>query len=142
MVDLRMDMAFDRSLPSLKVLLALGEFFDLVWQGGYEEARVLLDQTELLPIEEGELVTKIQELRVGRGVWADVLCERIGEVLLAAMELLTALHGNCRRGVGTSALSVMALRQRARLLVSFAGMMHDGPADISARLVRLEVLMS
>ncbi|PXF44112.1 Nuclear pore complex protein Nup93 [Gracilariopsis chorda] len=137
-----MDRAFDMLLPSFKTLLTLGEYFDLLWSARYEEARLVLDKTELLPSDESELVTKTQELRVGSGVWADSLCEKAGEVLLAAMEMLTTLHMESRRGEGSSSLSASALRQRARLLVSFAGMMHDGPADISARLVRLEVLMS
>ncbi|CAN8073254.1 unnamed protein product [Agarophyton chilense] len=132
----------DILLPSFETLLVLGEFFEHLWGKHYEQARLLLEKTELIPRDEGELVTKTQEFRVGGGVWADSLCERAGEILLAAMETLTALHIQSRRGEGTSSLSATELRQRARLLVGFAGMMHDGPADISARLVRLEVLMS
>ncbi|KAI0557869.1 Nucleoporin interacting component Nup93/Nic96 [Gracilaria domingensis] len=135
MVDGGRDRSLDILLPSFETLLVLGQFFDHLWSKQYEQARLLLDRTELVPHDEGELVTKTQELRVGGGVWADSLCERAGEILLAAMETLTALHMQSRRGGGSSALSAGELRRRARLLVSFADLaILGGPRALSARM--------
>lgn len=131
------DMLLERLLPSFALLLALGEFFDRLWRKEFESAWRLMKELGVLPAEEGQLVSKAQELRVGGGIWADAVCDRVPEVLLGAMEAIAALHGQSGRKSEVSA----GLRAAAKTLVSFSGMMQFPSADISARLVGLEVLM-
>lgn len=129
-------------IPSFDMLVSLGEFFDLLWAKKYEEARVLLDKLALLPSNDAELVSKTQELKLGGGVWADGVCDRVPEVLLGAMEVLASLYAQYRNGDSRNGVSGGSLRSAARTLVNFSGMMPNGSADISARVVRLEILMS
>lgn len=125
-------------LPSFDLLLSMGEFFDLVWEKKLDEGRELLERLSFLPSSDSELVSKVQELRVGGGVWADAVCDRVPDILLGAMEMLCALHERSRREGVTST----SLKRFGKTLVNFSGMMHISSADISARLVRLGVMMS
>ncbi len=140
------DALLDRCLPSFQALLQLADFFDRVWARDHESAWRLLQSTGILPMHESQLVGKTQELRPGgSGIWVDKLCERIPEILLAAMECIAALYAAQQRGntdPAARAHSSAELRAAARILVNFSGMMPQPSADVSARLVRLEVLMT
>lgn len=140
------DMLLNQLMPSFDLLLSMGEFFDLVWQKQFERAWELLDKVDFLPRNDAQLVAKTSELKVGGGVWADAVCDRVPEIVLGAMEVLAALHSMQRRSGreigGTGLWSTGTLRTAARTLVNFSGMLPNVSADISARLVRLDVLMN
>lgn len=134
----------ERALRSLRAMLALGEFFDLRWAQRYDEAQQLLEQLNLLPRDDGEVVNKLNELHAGSRVWDEAVCDRIADVLLAAMEVLAEIYvasrtGNSRFG---TRIERSGLRAWAKTLVNFSGMMPNLSPDISARLVRFEVMMS
>ena len=132
----------ERLKRSFFVLLALYEFLDYVWEERYEEAQKVLEKVNLLPTNDSELLAKTQELKVGGGVWADAICDRMPDIVLAAMEVLVKLHAKCRQGREMVGWTAGQLRAQAKTLVNFSGMMSNVSADISARVVRLEVLMS
>ncbi|CDF32910.1 unnamed protein product [Chondrus crispus] len=140
------DVLLGQLLPSLDLLLGMGEFFELIWEKQFERAWELLDKMDFLPRTDGQLVSKISELKVGGGVWADAVCDRVPEIVLGAMEVLAGLHGMQRRSgreIGGSGLwSTQTLRTAAKTLVNFSGMLPNVSADVSARLVRLDVLMN
>lgn len=136
----------EKILPSFYMLLSLGEFFDLLWEKRFEQAWELLSRLALLPGNDSELVSKTVELRVGGGVWADGVCDRVPEVLLGGMETLAGLHSAQRKlereGRSHTEDYHSWVRGSARTLVNFSGMVGHISADISARLVRLEVVMN
>lgn len=139
------DEMLDRCLPTVDALLRLCEFYDRLWQRDFEDAWRILQATAILPVSEEQLVGKTLELRPGgSGVWLDKLCERVPDVLLAAMECIAALYAIAQRRRDSVARSAASreLRGAARVLVNFSAMMPHNSADVSARLVRLEVLMT
>lgn len=139
------DALLDRCGPSFQALLQLASFFDHVWAREHAAAWRLLTSIGILPVREEQLVSKTQELRAGSsGIWVDKLCERVPEILLAAMECIAALYSAQQRGRADAgrAHSSAELKAAARILVNFSGMMPQQSADVSARLVRLEVLMT
>lgn len=139
------DDLLDRCLPSLDALLRLCDFYDRMWAREFDDAWRILQATALLPVSEDQLVGKTLELRPGGGgVWLDKLCERVPDVLMAAMECIAALYAAAQRGRDPVARAAASreLRAAARVLVNFSAMMPHNSADVSARLVRLEVLMT
>lgn len=132
----------EKIMPSFYMLLSLGEFFDLLWAKQYDKAWELMHKLSFLPSSDSQLVSKTSELRIGGGVWADGVCERVPEVVLGAMECIAALHSG-QRGSGAGGIGYSgSLRVAARTLVNFSGMVGNISADISARLVRLELVMN
>lgn len=128
----------DKVLNSLRALITMGSFFDLRWAEKYEEAVGVLEKMPIVPKNEGEVVSKVSELGFGSRVWSNEIVEKVPELIVGAMEVLTALYNK----KSTSSLERAKLRQWARNLVNLCGMMRNLSADMSARLVGLEVLMT
>eukprot|EP00177_Eucheuma_denticulatum_P000740 GFKZ01001326.1.p1 GENE.GFKZ01001326.1~~GFKZ01001326.1.p1 ORF type:complete len:502 (-),score=84.38 GFKZ01001326.1:1090-2595(-) len=132
-------------LPSFDMVLSLGEFFDLLWNKEFERAWKLMNSLGFLPASDGQVMLKASELRVGGGVWSDAVTDRVPEVVVGAMECLAALYSAMRQRrqglAGSGLLTQGNVRAAGRTLLNFSGMIPNMSADISARLVRLDVLM-
>lgn len=125
-------------LRSLDAVVRLAEFFDALWDGGQlERAWALVRGVGLLPESDGAIGAKVREASVGGGAWTAAVCDRLPDVIVGAMEVLAGLHAARRRGPDAE-----PVRNAARVLVNFAGLLPNVTADVSARLIRLEVLMS
>lgn len=140
------DYLLESLLPSFDMLLSLGEFFDLLWAKKFDKAWLLLHGLSFLPRSDAQLVSKISELSLGGGVWSDALCDRVPEIVLGAMECLAALYQEQRQtrqfAGGQGVLAPVSLRAAGRTLFNFSGMLPNVSPDVSAHLVRLDVLMS
>lgn len=128
----------EKVIDSLHALISMAEFFDLRWAEKYNEAVVLMEQMAIVPKSEAELGNKVMELSFGSRIWTNEVIERVPDLIVGAMEVLGALY---RRGSGSSN-ERSKLRHWARILVNLCGMMRNLSADMSARLVGLEVLMT
>lgn len=144
--DRRGDYLLESLLPSFDMLLSLGEFFDLLWAKKFDRAWLLLHGLSFLPTSDAQLVSKTSELSVGGGVWSDALCDRVPEIVLGAMECLAALYQEQRQtrqfAGGQGVLAPASLRAAGRTLFNFSGMLPNVSPDVSAHLVRLDVLTS
>lgn len=129
----------EKAVGSLKILLEMGEFFDLRWEGRNDEALNVLERMRLLPKDDGEVVGKVMELGYGSGVWTKEVIERVPDMIVNAMEALSSVYTQHRR-VGEGERT--RLRKWARSVVNLSGMMRNLSADMSARLVGLEVVMN
>jgi Nup93/Nic96 len=126
------------TLRSLDAVVRLAEFFDALWAGGQlERAWALVRGISLLPESDAAIGAKVREAAVGGGAWTAAVCDRVPDVVVGAMECLAGLHATRRR-----APDAEPVRNAARVLVNFAGLLPNATADMSARLIRLEVLMS
>lgn len=126
------------TLRSLDAVVTLAEFFDALWAGGgAARAWALVRGVGLLPEADSAIGGKVREASVGGGAWTAAVCDRVPDVVVGAMECLAALHAAQRH-----APDAAPVRDAARVLVNFAGLLPNAGADMSARLIRLEVLMS
>lgn len=130
----------EKVMGSLRVLLEMGEFLDLRWNGKLEEALVVLERMRILPKDEGDVMTKVSELGLGSVVWCEGVIERVPELIVVGMEVLAGVYG--KRGDGGENEEGKRLRGWARSIVNLSGMMRNLSADMSARLVGLEVLIN
>lgn len=130
----------EKVVGSLRVLLEMGEFFELRWNEKLEEALVVLDRMRMLPRDDGDVMSKVTELGFGSLVWSDAVIERVPELVVVGMEVLAGVYA--KRGEGGQAEEGKRLRSWARSIVNLSGMMRNLSADMSARLVGLEVLMN
>lgn len=128
----------EKVINSLRAMITMAEFFDLRWAERYDEAVILLEQMPIVPKSEAELGNKVTELSFGSRIWTNEVIERVPDVIVGAMEVLGSLYS---RG-GSSSSERIKLRHWARNLVNLCGMMRNLSADMSARLVGLEVLMT
>lgn len=127
-----------KSLSSLQILLDIAEFFNLRWMGKYEDALRALDQMRLLPKDDTEVVSKVTELGYGSSRWTEAVIERVPDLVVTAMEVLSGVY---KERIDMSESERKRLRQWAKSIVNLSGMMRNLSADMSARLVGLEVVM-
>lgn len=126
------------TLRSLDAVVRLAEFYDAFWAGGQaERAWALVRGIGLLPESDAAIGAKVRESSVGGGAWTAAVCDRVPDAIIGAMEVLSSLYRARRRGPDAE-----PVRDAARVLVNFAGLLPNVTADVSARLIRLEVLMS
>lgn len=130
----------EKVMGSLRVLLDMAEFFDLRWNERLQEALKVLERMRLLPKDDGEVMNKVMELGFSSAVWSDAVIERVPEVIVVGMEVLAGVYG--KRGEAGEIEERKRLRGWARSIVNLSGMMRNLSADMSARLVGLEVLMN
>lgn len=128
----------DKVINSLEILIKMAEFFDLRWAERFDEAVSVLEKMPLIPKSEAELGNKVTELSFGSRIWTTEVIEKVPELIVCAMEVL----GNLYRRGSSNANERSKLRHWARNLVNLCGMMRNLSADMSARLVGLEVLMT
>jgi Nup93/Nic96 len=125
------------SLRSLGAVITLAEFFDLTWGGEFERAWAVVSGLGIVPLSDDMIGSKVRDVSPSGGAWSAAVCDRVPDVVVGAMECLAGVHG---RGGGAGGRS--AVRSAAHVLVNFAGLLSNATADMSARLIRLEVLMS
>lgn len=129
----------DKELGSLQVLLEMGEFFSLRWQEKHEEALTVLERMRILPKDDEEVMSKVRELGYGSGSWTEAVIDRVPDLVVAAMEVLSNVYTE-RDGISEE--ERRRLRRWAKSIVNLSGMMRNLSADMSARLVGLEVIMN
>jgi Nup93/Nic96 len=123
----------DLSFRTLWAVVHLVEFFDLLWSSEFERAWALLCGIGILPESNEAIPAKVRESSVVGGAWKAAVCDRIPDVVVAGMECLAGLQARGRQ---------QPTRDTAQVLVNFAGLLPTATADMSARLIRLMVLMS
>jgi hypothetical protein len=121
------------NLRSLRAIVHLAEFFDLLWNGEFERAWAIVRGIGLLPDSNEAIPGKVREVSLAGGTWTAAVCDRIPDVVVAAMECLAGLQARGRQ---------QPTRDAAQTLVNFAGLLPNSTSDMSARLIRLMVLMS
>lgn len=129
------------ALKSLNAVVQLSKFFDVLWaqksSADLIRAWSIVKNIGILPANGNELHAKVREASVSGGAWTAAVCDRVPDVVVGAMECLAGLHG-ARRG----ASDIEVVQNDAHVLVNFASLLPNATADMSARLIRLEVLMS
>ena len=133
----------DRPLASaFEQMLRLIEFFDCVRAADWPAALKSVEEQELIPL-------RLDDVAAAAALFRSLdNCVRVnfGDYLLATMRTLAELseeaHAAVQNGAlnsGVAAEQIGRLREAARALVTFAGMIDFNlPGDIHARLVRYE----
>ncbi|KAA8494019.1 Nuclear pore complex protein Nup93 [Porphyridium purpureum] len=144
----------ERLLHSFRMLLNLCEFIDLYNAGKLEAAWAFLRKLSLLPMSSDQVLAKASELRPGTSDYDDVVLERIPEILLIVMELLVALHTSARRAESLANVrgdrkmaaemhtERLVYDQSAQYLINLSGMLQFPFAELSSKLIRLQVMMT
>mmetsp|Transcript_10037 Transcript_10037/g.20321 ORF Transcript_10037/g.20321 Transcript_10037/m.20321 type:complete len:855 (-) Transcript_10037:1565-4129(-) len=136
----------NRLLRSFNIMVGLYEFFNLVWGAKYEKAWEVLNALDFLPLSSSQVIPKLDQFGRG-GSYVDDVGDAVSVIIITAMELVTTLHSELRRSNRgsngmTSSIGLEQLEASAHALLTFAGMMNfDGP-EVSAKLVRLQVLLT
>jgi len=160
---LRNDANFDRSISSygpvirsFRLLLQLYDWLELVWIPEKSEAAwTCLKSMNWLPLSSDLVLIRAAELRSGSNEYTDAVIDCVPEILLAAMELIVSRHTELRRAQARAELSAYRNATAAELaadraelitaaqsLINFSGMLQFPYADVSARLIRLQVMLS
>jgi hypothetical protein len=141
----------EMKLNTLNMLLKLIQYFDLYHLGidKYEDALEILNTLHLIPLNETnqELDFVLQRFNL-----FDISLRRMfAEIAVTCMEIYYVQYSSLKRSLNMSqrdrgqqhAQILKEIRSKARALVNFIGMnqMYIG-ADVNAKLVRLEALMS
>eukprot|EP00190_Bangiopsis_sp_CCMP1999_P000625 CAMPEP_0198730836 /NCGR_PEP_ID=MMETSP1475-20131203/26614_1 /TAXON_ID= ORGANISM="Unidentified sp., Strain CCMP1999" /NCGR_SAMPLE_ID=MMETSP1475 /ASSEMBLY_ACC=CAM_ASM_001111 /LENGTH=830 /DNA_ID=CAMNT_0044493703 /DNA_START=24 /DNA_END=2516 /DNA_ORIENTATION=+ len=128
---------------SYDIMLQLYQFFDLKADKAYAQAWDTLRDMNILPTRDEQLIQKSVEWKVGSRDLADELTDRIGDILVAAMECLAETYTSEKRRSRTEGGVELRsdVKTSARVLVNFAGILQL-PSDVSAKIIKLEVLMS
>ena len=141
-------------MRSFKTLLSLYEFVDLFYAGKLEAAWAFFKKLSFLPVSSEQVLIKATELRPGTHEYEDAVIEKVPEILLLAMELLVELHGRARRAesladvrgdrvmVKDARSERMEYSQAAQFLVNLSGMLQFPFAELSSKLIRLQVMMT
>lgn len=145
----------ERSVRCLHILLNMGHMFELKAEQRFTEAlQVLENDINLLPTDDAAVISKSAELSYtsksanlvgGGGIWCDAVIDRVPDLIVAAMEVIAAVltgAGIRRDGEELGNEERLRLRKWARCIVNLAGMMRNVSADMSARLVNLEVVIN
>lgn len=139
LMDTRQDGLLEACMPTLEMMLRLYTFFAQVWAKDYQRAWTVLQETGLLPMNAEQLVMKTRELRPG-AMWRDKLSERIPDIVLATMECIVEMYGEAQRK--RELRNVREMKEKAKVLINFSAMMPGSSADLSARLMRYEVMLT
>uniref|UniRef100_A0A7S2ZLD0 Nuclear pore protein n=2 Tax=Rhodosorus marinus TaxID=101924 RepID=A0A7S2ZLD0_9RHOD len=128
---------------SFSTLLSLYKFFNLKEDGKFSQAWETIKQLNILPIRDDQLIQKAVEWKDGSRDLNEDVTDRIGDILVAAMECLAEMYSSeRRRSRAQGGAEVRAeIKAYARVLVNFAGILQL-PSDVSAKTIRIEVLMS
>ncbi|XP_065185171.1 nuclear pore complex protein Nup93-like [Sycon ciliatum] len=135
------------NMSSFCMLIDLVQFFDLFRARQVGPSLDVLRRLKLVPLTEGEIEQRVTGLRQ----YTDEVRHVLPDVLLTSMQLLYQQYTSTRGGGSTpmrsmssaaDASTLTVLRQQARTLITFAGMLpYCMPGDMNARLVQMEVLM-
>ncbi len=139
LLDTRQDGLLEACMPTLELMLQLYSFFEHVWTKEYHRAWTIMEEMGLLPMNAEQLVMKTRDLRPG-SMWRDKLSERIPDVVLAAMECIVEMYGEAQRKRENR--SIRDMKEKAKVLINFSAMMPGSSADLSARLMRYEVMLT
>lgn len=134
-------------VATLDLLMELMSVEDHLNSEHIEEAWSVLDRLGLLPTAESDISPKVKQFHS----LDTVLQESFSTVLLGAMKALSQLHARLKSSMHSlaSQTSVSAVQQRlkeirarARLLVTFSGLLQLGDAgDTNAQVARMEAHM-
>jgi nuclear pore complex protein Nup93 len=134
------------------LLLDLMTFFDYYHSESYADALDTIQKLKIVPLQSTEVDLKVHEF----GQHSEEVRRNVPDILLATMSILYAQfkeaksltsHSINKFGitaeVGNKEQRCADMRQKARALITFAGMIpYRMPGDTNARLVQLEVLMN
>ncbi|CAH1388430.1 unnamed protein product [Nezara viridula] len=124
------------------------EFFDLYHLREYEKALDVIQRTGLIPMIADDVEKTVSNFRL----LDECISRNIPDILLAMMNIYHSQYQKMRGSVksGATKLEDVAkskqlsfIRERARLLTSFAGTIpYRMPGDTNSRLVHLEIMMT
>lgn len=130
------------------LLCDLIQFFDLYHLNQMDEAFEVMRKLQLIPLSGQGVEQKVSAFRQ----YTDEIRRCLPDILIATMTILHSQYRDKRRDYPGLALNRdegglqtyrRNLRQQARALITFAGLLpYRMPGDTSARLVQLEVLMN
>lgn len=131
---------------SFVAAVTMFEFFDTLRDRDLERAWNLLTSLNMLPLTDEAIPAKLREANPSNDVWTEAVCNCVPDLVVGAVECLVGLNeksdtdpkrlGALRATYGDS------LREAARVLVNFAGLLPSTTEDVSSKLIRLEVLMA
>ncbi|KAI4825861.1 hypothetical protein KUCAC02_021526 [Chaenocephalus aceratus] len=138
----------DKSVDStFYLLLDLTTFFDEYHAGHVDRAYDVMERLKLLPLSQDSVEERVAAFRN----FSDEVRHNLSEVLLATMNILFTQHkrlkgapaGTPGRPQRNAEDRDMQLRNQARALITFAGMIpYNMAGDTNARLVQMELLMN
>jgi len=139
-------------ISTLKLLLSLVNFMDLVHQQKYEEAWACIYSLNILPLNERDVVSKSNQWRSVSDEADQLIAEKLGQIIVRAMDCLVALYQRTKesqrhaeRGqLSPSTFSSHKLKEYeafGRNLVSFATLLGIQSPDISAKLMQASLAL-
>ena len=128
-------------VTAFRALIQLFEFFGFMSNGRSAEAWVILDRLNILPTDQSDIATKDV---VFQGL-DPLLQKAIPSVLMSAMQSLYQEHSQLKRDMhlakSTTMSALAQLKDRARVLISFAGIISSVPQSTIETMSRLEANM-
>jgi len=132
------------------LLIDVMYFFDLYHENQHETALDVIQKIKLIPLSTDDVEQKVTSFRQ----YSDEVRQALPDILLATMNILYVKYKKTKSDVSTPVKGlrkmtdkddshVSLIRQQARALVTFAGLLpYRMPGDTNARLVQLEVMMN
>lgn len=141
-------------ISTLKLLLSLVEFVDLVQQQKYEEAWTCICSLNILPLNERDVVSMSNQWQTMSDEADQVIAEKLAQIIVRAMDCLVALYQRTKESqrhserahLSPSTLSVSSHKLKeyetyGRNLVSFATLLGIQSPDISAKLMQANLAL-
>jgi len=132
---------------NFQMLLNLLSFFDRCSEGNWVGAWDLVDNLGILPNDERDVASKVDKFNS----LSLSIQNEFHHIVSKAMEALSEQHGQLKRSLGvihqggmgseTTNQRMFDLRNRARLLVTFAGLISLSDTEVKAKILRLEARM-
>lgn len=139
---------YPNTLTTFNLMRELVEFFDYYHMREYEKSLEVIQRTGIVPMVVDDLEKAVSNFRL----LDECISRNIPDILLAVMNIYYNQYQKMRGSVrtGNTKLEDVAkskqlsfIRERARLLTSFAGTIpYRMPGDTNSRLVHLEIMMT
>lgn len=129
------------AVTTLRALMQLFDFFELMSKGRSAEAWVILNGLNILPSNHSDITKSDVDLK-----GADLLLQKVvPSVLETAMRSLYQDHAQLKRNMhlarATTIDALAQLKEKARVLISFAGIISDVQQATIEEMARLEAHM-